>query len=223
MAAPTAIDIVNKGRYAPLSNYAISQYANYPFISIAHLHYYNMVEGDISRQNDILKSNTIGKIYESLGYEYYSRCTNLTLFHKNYNENKVYAWLYLAISLKITKDINTMNLLLSTGKKILNVMNGTDNILGVGKGRRGLNLTGKILMTLRDHYLDKQLEKAKLLPRSAFQIIDRFAFLPIEEASIKECPLFDIGIDYSYSVTPDNLIQEKIEDEVDENVSFRYF
>ena len=189
MSNTNALTIVNKGRYAPLSNYFYSFDSNSPFISVAHIHYYNMATGDKARQDNIRKSKTIGNIFEALGHEILSRTSTQILYNKYYDINKTYGYLWLAISVKLIKNQNALRLLLETGDKQLLMMSGTDNILGVGKGRRGLNMTGNILMILRSELL-----KSKIIrPGPGFSL---------QEQKQNQEPPFDIEAEYTYCITP---------------------
>lgn len=191
MSKNNSITIVNKGRYAPLSNYFDSYDSNRPFVSVAHIHYYNMATGDKVRQDNVLRSKTIGNIFEALGHEILSRTSTPILYNKHYDINKTYGYLWLAISLKLIKNQNALRLLLETGDKQLLMMSGTDNILGIGKGRRGLNMTGNILMILRSELLKSKIIRSR--PDVSMQ--------EKEQAQEKESS-FDIETEYSYCITP---------------------
>ena len=175
------IEIVNKGRFAPLSNFSNSYYANKPFKSVAHEHYFNMAASNKLIQSNIKNIKNMLLIFDTLGFEIYKRCASIVLFNKNYDIEKTHANLWAAIYLKLIKSPSAVNLLLSTGDKVLHMMSGTDNIIGIGKGRRGLNLTGKILMQLREHFLNVRMVKIKrecnFTPIEDFE----FAITPVKE------------------------------------------
>ena len=53
---------------------------------------------------------------------------------------------------KLNQNRECVDALLATRGRTIVVINGHDNVLGSGQARFGLNLTGEILMVLREHF-----------------------------------------------------------------------
>lgn len=180
------IELVNKGKFSILSNSFITNMPADAFPSVLHAHYHNIAKGDKTRQEQILKSRSEKELCEALGPELYKRCSNITLFNKYYKYEDVFAIVWIHTSTKFYNNKQAVQLLVSTGNSILLSMNGSDNVIGFGKRRIGLNISGNILMTLRDHFNSISMKK-----------IER----PIKK-SVNEIPNFDSEIDYPFRITP---------------------
>ena len=182
----TYIELVNKGKYSILSNSFITNLHTDAFPSVLHAHYHNMAKGDKSRQEKILLSKTDKELCEALGPELYKRCSNITLFNKHYNYDDAYAIIWVHTSIKFYNNKEAVQTLISTGNAILLSMNGSDNVIGFGKRRIGLNISGNILMTLRDHF---NTSRIKIVERPLKKVEDEIAN-------------FDCEINYPFRITP---------------------
>jgi hypothetical protein len=181
------IELVNKGKFSILSNSFITNRPTDEFPSVLHAHYHNIAKGDISRQEKILQSKTEKELCNALGPELYKRCSSITLFNKHYNYEDVYAVIWVHTSIKFYDNKEAVQTLISTGNAILLSMNGSDNVIGYGKRRIGLNISGNILMTLRDHFNTARIK-----------VVER----PIKNNTYKDISTFDSEIDYPFRITP---------------------
>jgi len=151
------IEIVNNGPFAELSNFCASSCLDMdPFRTIIHGHYFCMARlagCSYSVQNAVLRCKTTYGIIDILGPEVYKYCSSIPHFNARFKYDKVYENVLGLISLKVANNSRCKRLLLSTGDAELHMMNGTDNVLGMGRtGRRGLNISGVALMELRRAY-----------------------------------------------------------------------
>lgn len=169
MSAKRVIEIVNKGTYAPLSNYCmISCIDMGPFPSILHAYYYFMMAKYPQKQTAVLACRHIGEVLDIMGPDIYAACSIISKFNTSYNYKKTYEILWTLLATKIYNNPLCKRLLLMTEFADLRMMNGSDNVLGIGKGRRGLNISGKILMEIRTYFqtitiAEKSICRAKTL------------------------------------------------------------
>ena len=179
---PRIIEIVNTGPYADLSNFCATSCVDMdPFKTVLHGHYYFMARhagcAD-SVKMAILKCKSAYEIVAILGPEVYKYCSSIPHFNVRYNYDTVYANVMGMLALKLANNRRCIRLLLSTGDAELHMMNGTDNVLGMGRtGRRGLNMSGVALMELRHAYTMIMLNEKTIKPLPPvldFDILDEF-------------------------------------------------
>ena len=169
MSAKRVIEIVNKGTYAPLSNYCMVSCIDIgPFPSILHAYYYFMLAKYPQKQAAVLNCRHIAEVLDIMGPDVYAACSIVSKFNTSYNYNKTYEILWTLLATKIYNNPLCKRLLLMTEFADLRMMNGSDNVLGIGKGRRGLNISGKILMEIRTYFqtitiAEKSICRAKTL------------------------------------------------------------
>lgn len=190
------IELVNKGKFSILSNSFITNKPTDVFPSVLHAHYHNIAKGDKLRQEKILSSKTEKDLIDSLGPELYKRCSSITLFNKYYNYADVFSIIWVHTSLKLYHNKDAVRLLISTGNSILLMMNGSDNVIGFGKRRIGLNISGDILMKLRDHF---NTESMRIIERPL-----RETDVDLEDHEVTGYSIenFDSNIDYPFRITP---------------------
>jgi predicted NAD-dependent protein-ADP-ribosyltransferase YbiA (DUF1768 family) len=179
---PRIIEIVNHGPYADLSNFcANSCFDMDPFKTVLHGHYYFMARlagcAD-SVKTAVLRCKSPHEIIGVLGPEVYKYCSSIPHFNVRYNYDTIYANVMGMLALKLANNRRCIRLLLSTGIAELHMMNGTDNVLGMGRtGRRGLNMSGVALMELRHAYTMIVLNEKTIKPLPPvldFDILDEF-------------------------------------------------
>jgi len=169
MSAKRIIEIVNKGTYAPLSNYCMVSCIDLgPFPSILHAYYYFMLANYPQKQAAVLCCKHISEVLEIMGPDVYMACSVVSKFNACYDYRKTYETLWTLLATKIYNNPLCKRLLLMTEHADLRMMNGSDNVLGIGKGRRGLNISGKILMEIRTYFqtmlvAEKSINRAKTL------------------------------------------------------------
>jgi len=197
------IEIVNKGPYAPLSNYYVVSCADTaPFNTVIQAYYYFMAQADRTKQDAIMKTYKIHDIMEILGPELYSRCSIIPQFNVYYDYEKTYTMLWAVIALKLHNNRNFQRILLATGEAEIYMMCGTDSVLGVGKGRRGYNISGLILMKLRDYY-----HQEYILNNIITAVDLKSQFNERNDEMNKTMEQFDNTTDYEFCISPINDIR----------------
>lgn len=151
----STIEINETNGFACLSNYSLTPFRdnnNVLFKSSAQAYYYYMCSGDINLQSAILYAKDIRQIIHIIGYEKYANLSkpnkHKALFNFDYTEKMLYSLLLD----KLSYNPHCVDMLLATWGRDIVVVNGHDCVLGCGQARRGLNLTGRILMELREHF-----------------------------------------------------------------------
>jgi len=210
-AKKRVIEIVNKGPYAPLSNYCVESCIGMePFKTVTQIYYHFIANEYPNKQYAIIKTHKISDIMEIMGPELYGRCSIIPQFNAYFNYHNTYTMLWTFIEQKLHNNRALQRLLLGTGDAELLMMCGTDSVLGIGKGRRGYNMSGLILMGLRDHYHRELIVLNMIKPISL-----KIEFNQSNESTERdECSelniltdLFDDTQNYEFCVTPTYDIQ----------------
>lgn len=144
------IEITEKGKYADLSNYAYCPfvYKDLTYNSILQAYYmYLMPEKAWLFTN----ARTTEELQSILGHDNYKIASTIMLHKKHYNFHRTFDFLKSIILAKVLSNTAIKDILMHTGDAYLNVINRNDVVLGCGKSRMGLNLTGLMLMQIRDH------------------------------------------------------------------------
>lgn len=154
---PTArsIEIDENTVYGELSNYAATPFNDgvYNYKSALHAYYAYLNYPNIK---NILASKTQGELQEKLGFSKYKNASTLLYHKKYYNFATTVDVLKDILERKLLQNPSVKKTLLLTGDATLFVLNGSDLLLGVGKSRRGLNLTGILWMDIRDDLRNKE-------------------------------------------------------------------
>jgi len=144
------LEIVEKGKYASLSNYAFSPFVfnDETYNSILQAYYMYLLP-----EKTWLFSNakTHDELQNILGHEIYKIASTILIHKKYYNFHHTFDFLRSIVYAKVMAHPAIQDLLIHTGGAYLSVINRNDLVLGCGKSRMGLNLTGLMLMQIRDH------------------------------------------------------------------------
>ena len=136
--------------YGELSNYAPISFSDgvYAYKSALHAYYAYLNYPNIK---NILASKNQGELQEMLGFSTYKNAASVLYHKKYYNLTTTMDVIRDILERKLLQNPCVKQALLLTGNATLFVLNGSDMILGVGKSRRGLNLTGVLWMEIRDN------------------------------------------------------------------------
>jgi len=194
MSAKRVIEIVNKGTYAPLSNYCTLSCIDIgPFSSILHAYYYCMLAKYPQKQTAVLACRHISEVLDTMGPDIYAACSVVSKFSASYNYHKTYEILWTLLATKIYNNPLCKRLLLMTEFADLRMMNGSDNVLGIGKGRRGLNISGKILMEIRTYFQTMLVAEKSISRAKTLEYVDRATL-------VHETQVIDAGLKYAIDV-----------------------
>jgi predicted NAD-dependent protein-ADP-ribosyltransferase YbiA (DUF1768 family) len=152
---PRVIEVTETNAFSCLNNYSNTPFVDangVSFKSLINAYYYYMCEGNPSIQNAILHAKNVEYIVDIIGFEKYSGMSKPLSHNLKYNFAKTIALLRRLILLKLQQNPECVTMLLLTHGKGIRVINKHDLVLGCGQSRRGLNLTGNILMDLRDQF-----------------------------------------------------------------------
>jgi predicted NAD-dependent protein-ADP-ribosyltransferase YbiA (DUF1768 family) len=135
--------------YGELSNYASTPFNDgvYAYKSSLHAYYAYL---NCQNIKNILASKTQGELQEMLGFSTYKNASTVLYHKKYYNLETTVEVIRAILERKVLQNPSVKQALLLTGDATLFVLNGSDMILGVGKSRRGLNLTGVLWMEIRN-------------------------------------------------------------------------
>jgi predicted NAD-dependent protein-ADP-ribosyltransferase YbiA (DUF1768 family) len=194
MSAKRVIEIVNKGTYAPLSNYCMISCVDIgPFPSILHAYYYCMLVKYPQKQAAVLACRHISEVLDIMGPDIYTTCSVVSKFNASYNYHKTYEILWTLLATKIYNNPLCKRLLLMTEFADLRMMNGSDNVLGIGKGRRGLNISGKILMEIRTYFQTMLVAEKSICRAKTLEYVDKTTLA-------HEQQVIDAGLKYAIDV-----------------------
>jgi len=147
------IEIGEKGPYSCLSNYALTPFKDNDIEYISSLHaYYTYLLPEKASLIRLTKS--FDELQTILGYDTIKTAAAVMSHKKKYNFHHTFDFLRAIILLKIMDNPAVKARLLGTGSAYLSVLNRNDLVLGCGKSRMGLNLTGLMLMHVRDYYMN---------------------------------------------------------------------
>ena len=155
MPPARSIEIDENTIYGVLSNYAHTPFDDgvYNYKTALHAYYVYLNYQNIKQ---ILASKTQGELQEKLGFDIYKKASTVLYHKKYYNIQTTMDIIRGILERKLLQNPSVKQTLLLTGNATLFVLNGSDLILGVGKSRRGLNLTGVLWMELRDELRKKE-------------------------------------------------------------------
>jgi len=152
---PDYIDVTETNAYSCLNNFCKTPFVDsngIRFDTLINAYYYYMFEGQPSLQTAIQRAKSVECIIDIIGFEKYSymgRPFRHTLY---YNLSKTYKLLRSLILSKLKQNPECLTILLLTYGKTIRILNKHDAVLGCGNSRIGLNLTGKVLMELREQF-----------------------------------------------------------------------
>lgn len=148
------IEIGDNGLNSCLSNYAITPFQdnNITYPSALHAYYVYLCPDKIDQ---ICATKSVDEIQSVIGFDAYKMAANVMNHRKTYNFEKTFVILRAIIFLKVINNPDVKMILLSTNKAYLSVLNRSDLVLGAGKSRTGLNLTGLMLMEVRDYFMKR--------------------------------------------------------------------
>ena len=155
MPPARSIEIDENTIYGELSNYAATPFNDgvYSYKTALHAYYAYLNYPNVK---PILASKTQGELQEKLGFSVYKNASSILYHKKYYNFETTVDVIRGILEWKLLQNPSVKQTLLLTGDATLFVLNGSDLILGVGKSRRGLNLTGILWMEIRDDLRKKR-------------------------------------------------------------------
>jgi len=153
------LEIHEKSPYQCLTNECVTPIKTHDgltFNTVAHAYYYYMSEGDDYTRNIIRSTPSLEKIKGALGFEKYSILCKLSRHIRKYSIIDTIELMKTLLLTKLNSHPHCVDILMATSGRKLVVLCGSDNVLGSGKARMGTNLTGLILMELRDSFQKKR-------------------------------------------------------------------
>jgi predicted NAD-dependent protein-ADP-ribosyltransferase YbiA (DUF1768 family) len=155
MPPQRSIEIDENTIYGELSNYANTPFNDgvYTYKTALHAYYSYLNHSNIKQ---IVASKTQGELQEKLGFDIYKNASSVLYHKKYYNIQTTFDVIRGILVHKLMSNPSVRHTLLLTGDAVLFVLNGSDLILGVGKSRRGLNLTGVLWMEIRNELRKKE-------------------------------------------------------------------
>jgi predicted NAD-dependent protein-ADP-ribosyltransferase YbiA (DUF1768 family) len=149
------IEIDTNTIYGVLSNYAHTPFSDGYDTYKTVLHAYYAYLNRNNRKN-IISSNNVDALQQQLGFDKYKRAASVLLHNKYYRFAETVDILRSILYLKALANPSVKKLLLQTGDAELIMLNGSDLVLGIGRSRRGLNLTGVLWMQIRDYFANSR-------------------------------------------------------------------
>ena len=147
------IEIGEKGPYSCLSNYSTTPFKDNDVEYISALHaYYTYLQPE--KSTIIRVTRSFDELQTILGYDTYKSAASIMMHKKKYNFHRTFDFLRTIILLKVMSNPDVKARLLGTKDAYLSVLNRNDLVLGCGKSRMGLNLTGLMLMHVRDYFMN---------------------------------------------------------------------
>lgn len=167
------IEIGENGLFSDLHNSALTPFTDgiNQYKSVLHSYYCYLATYAKKRSliHGILRSNTAEKAQYNLGYDLIKKSSTVSKHKRHFDIINTIQCLRCSIALKIMGNDYLINCLIMTNDATLVMMSGSDIVSGAGKSRNGLNLSGIILMEIRDyinnlysHELYKAIEKVTL-------------------------------------------------------------
>jgi predicted NAD-dependent protein-ADP-ribosyltransferase YbiA (DUF1768 family) len=151
----TILEIDETGDYSCLNNFTNTPFTDsqgVSFNSLINAYYYYLFNGNRTIQKSIRFAKSSEEIVNIIGYDLFSELGKPLKHTKYFDLNWTQDLLSWLITQKLNENSICVDALLATwGKKII-VINRHDNVLGAGAARTGLNLTGTILMELREQF-----------------------------------------------------------------------
>jgi len=140
----------NSIHWSELSNYSQTpfKYNKYHYKTALHAYYSYLNRYNIK---NILSSKTIEELQEQVGFETYKKAASLLYHKKWFDFSKTVETVRAILCIKLLENPTVKHVLLQTGDAYLRIINGSDLVLGTGKSRLGYNLTGILLMEIREH------------------------------------------------------------------------
>jgi predicted NAD-dependent protein-ADP-ribosyltransferase YbiA (DUF1768 family) len=171
------IEIGENGPYSCLNNYAMTPFKdnNVTYLSALHAYYIYLCP---DKFDIICATKSVDELQNIIGFDAYKMASNLMNHRKTYDFNNTFIILRSIIFLKVISNPNVKAILLSTNKAYLSVLNRSDLVLGCGKSRMGINLTGLMLMEVRDYLMQR---KSWIVYHLTCYIRSRIGFRPFVE------------------------------------------
>ena len=152
---PRTIEINEKGMYSALSNLSVAPFKTSDglvFKSAVRAYYYFLLKDEPKLQKAVYRAKNLSEIIKVIGHERYVNLCRPFKHSLYYDINHTKDIIFSVLLNKLLSNSRCVDILLSTWGCDLIVDNGMDSVLGVGKARNGLNLTGQILMELRSMF-----------------------------------------------------------------------
>jgi len=123
--------------------------------SVCHAYYSYLAGGDSKRAANVRAARSVADAQTALGIDTLIAAHNPRKHSRAYNMESTIGLLRHVLDNKLIKSRWARETLMATYGSDIIVIQGNDEVLGAGKARRGLNLTGIILMELRDYYVSR--------------------------------------------------------------------
>lgn len=177
------LEIHEKSPYICLTNesmYPFKTQDGLSFRSISHAYYYYMYDGDEYTRKLILSTKSLDQIKSLIGFERFGNLCKPSRHISKYSIDGTVGLMRTLLLLKLNTHPDCVNALLSTWGKHLVVTSGSDNVLGIGRARMGINLTGNLLMELRkdfqkirhEEYINSLITDYKIIDSSYSTVCD---------------------------------------------------
>lgn len=152
---PDYIDVTETNAYSCLNNFTHTPFVDSNgvyFDTLINAYYYYMSDGHPFLQTAIRRAKGVERIIDIIGFEKYTQLAKPFSHAISHDLNKTDKLLRSLILSKLKQNPECITILLLTYKKEIRILNKHDAVLGCGHSRIGLNLTGKVLMDLREQF-----------------------------------------------------------------------
>lgn len=151
------ITVVDKGWFTILANEAPCPIVvgGITYKTLYHAYYGYLAGSDLRRVAKIRNSASIVLAQENLGPDVLIAAQNGRSHDTAFGLDKTVEVLRQLLTLKLYASLECRQALMATYGSDIVVVSGNDAVLGAGKSRLGLNLTGLLLMELRDYYVGR--------------------------------------------------------------------
>jgi predicted NAD-dependent protein-ADP-ribosyltransferase YbiA (DUF1768 family) len=168
------IDVTETNAYSCLNNFTHTPFVDNNgvcFNTLINAYYYYMSEGHPLLQTAIRHAKGVERIIDIIGFEKYTQLAKPFRHAISHDLNKTNNLLHSLILSKLIQNPDCITILLLTYKKEIRILNKHDAVLGCGHSRIGLNLTGKVLMDLREQF---RLERQNANIRTMIKSVDPY-------------------------------------------------
>lgn len=151
------VTVLDKGWFTILANEAPCPIVvgGITYRTLYHAYYGYLAGSDLRRVAKIRNSASIVLAQENLGPDVLIAAQNGRSHDTAFGLDKTVEVLRQLLTLKLYGSLECRQALMATYGSDIVVVSGNDCVLGAGKSRLGLNLTGLLLMELRDYYVGR--------------------------------------------------------------------
>jgi len=141
--------------YSNLCNYSKTPFVDYNglrFNSVINAYYYHILVGRPDLQRSVRYADSIDEIIRIIGFDLYSDLSKPLKHRSRLDIDWTRELMTSLLFHKLNQNSECVEMLMATWNSRIVVINGHDNVLGAGKARFGLNMTGEILTELRGYF-----------------------------------------------------------------------